>query len=497
MSESLLRVEDLSIRIGSRVLLNEVSFELRPGECLTLLGESGAGKSLLAQAIMGNLPRVLAARGRIHIGSAESSADDGPARRPLWGRTLAMLPQEPSQALSPLMKIRSQLAEVHRWVRGLGRDDALKQADDGLKDAGLAAATAQYPWQLSGGMAQRAAACMAQAGGARILLADEPTKGLDRHWSDRVIESFRALRKAGGCVVVITHDLRVARALGGKLIVLRRGEVVEQGETGLVLNAPTQAFTRQLLAAEPARWAVPAVSAPGAEVLHAAGLSKRFGARTLFRDLDLSLNRRQRLVLQGSSGVGKSTLGNILLGLMQPDTGLVRRNPQLPAHAFQKLYQDPVASFAPTVPLRCLLEDVRRRHGGSRESLQAHLERLGIPDDLLERRASEVSGGELQRVAMARALMVRPALLFADEPTSRLDYLTQQDAIRLLLESVETSDAALILVTHDEDIAARLATQTLQFDESGIRQRDQGVAPLGALPGSNLSNRPSVLSVST
>jgi peptide/nickel transport system ATP-binding protein len=478
----LLAVEDLTVHVGARALVRGVSFALRPGEALTLLGESGAGKSLLAQAVMGNLPAALRADGLVTVAGTRTRADDPRARRPLWGRTLALLPQEPSLALDPLMRVLPQLAESHALVRGTGAREAVEAARRDLAAAGLATSARCYPWQLSGGMAQRAAAAVALAGGAPVLLADEPTKGLDAQARDRTVALMRAIQAAGGCVVVITHDLRVARALGGRLIVLRAGEVVEQGDTHAVLARPAHAFTRRLVEADPARWPRRAAPAAGAPVLNARGLAKGFGdagagaesGGMLFDGLDLDIRCGERWVVRGASGSGKSTLGNVLLGLLPPDRGTVRRADGLAPTALQKLYQDPVASFAPRVSLERSLRDAARRHGRPWPSVVERLRRLGVPEDLLARRPMAVSGGELQRIALARVLIARPALLFADEPTSRLDPVTQQEALAVLLDALEEDAAdggpgggtALLLVTHDDDLARAVGTRVLRLGAS-------------------------------
>ncbi|WP_295850224.1 ATP-binding cassette domain-containing protein [uncultured Xylophilus sp.] len=465
VSGPLLAVDNLGVRAGARTLLQPLSFALHPGECLVLLGESGAGKSLLAQAVMGTLPRALRATGGLVLAGRPLRAGDTAACRPLWGRTLALLPQEPSLALDPLGRLAPQLAEVHALVRGLDTDAADAAARQALDGAGLAAAARQYPWQISGGMAQRAATAIALAGGARVLLADEPTKGLDAHWRDRTVAALQAVQQAGGCTVVITHDLQVARALGGRLLVLQDGAVVESGDTAAVLAAPQHAFTRRLVAADPAAWPrrpAPA-GAPGAPVLQARGLAKRFGARTLFEGIDLDLRTGQRWAVQGPSGTGKSTLGNVLLGLLPPDAGRIDRAPGLGRWALQKLYQDPVASFPPQVRLERVLRDAARRHGQPWSAVEDRLARLRLPDGVLGRRAAEVSGGELQRIALARVLAARPALLFADEPTSRLDPITQQEALQVLLDAIDETGSALLLVTHDDALAAAVGTDLLRL----------------------------------
>ncbi|RZI63786.1 MAG: ATP-binding cassette domain-containing protein, partial [Variovorax sp.] len=159
------------------------------------------------------------------------------------------------------------------------------------------------------------------------------------------------------------------------------------------------------------------------------------------------------LVVRGASGTGKSTLGNVLLGLLPPDAGEVRRSVGGRPTALQKLYQDPAMSFAPTATLERSLRDAAGRHGAAWAAVLSRLERLGVLPALLARRPGEVSGGELQRIALARVLVARPALLFADEPTSRLDPVSQQEAMTVLLDAVDECGAALLLVTHDDDLA--------------------------------------------
>lgn len=462
-SDALLAVEGLGIQVGGKRLLRDISFTLRPGEALTLVGESGAGKSLLAQAIMGNLPPALQATGQITLDGTTTRAEDAAARRALWGRKLALLPQEPSQALNPLARVAPQLAEVYRLLHQQPANTASAQAEQVLGAAGLGSTASHYPWQLSGGMAQRAVAAITLAGGAPVLMVDEPTKGLDAHWQGRMVELFRGVLQAGGCLLTITHDLQVAQALGGQVIVLRHGQAVEQGDIDTLMAAPQHSFTRQLIAADPARWEAFAQPALGEPVVQARGISKTYGTQRLFAPMDLQVRSGERLAVQGPSGTGKSTLGNVLLGLVAPDTGQVDRGAGLRPHAFQKLYQDPVGSFAPHVSLAQSLRDAARLHGRDWNTVQRRLAQLRVPEDLLARRPEQVSGGELQRIALARVLLAQPALLFADEPTSRLDPITQQDALKVLLDAVNESEAALVLVTHDEHIAGAIARRTLEF----------------------------------
>lgn len=470
-STALLAVDDLAIHVGGRVLLQGISFRLHAGEALSLVGESGAGKSLLAQAIMGNLPPALRASGAITIDGITTRAEDAASRRALWGRKLALLPQEPTVALNPLQRVAPQLAEVYTLLHSQPQGEAAARAQQELARAGLGQATAHYPWQLSGGMAQRAVAAITLAGGAPVLMVDEPTKGLDNHWRDRTVEVFRSVLQAGGCLLAITHDMAVAQALGGQVIVLRHGQAVEQGAIGKVAAQPQHPFTRQLMDADPARWLPFAAPQTGEPVVETRGISKTYGAQQLFAPMDLQIRSGERVAVQGPSGTGKSTLGNVLLGLLPPDTGSVARGAGLRPHAFQKLYQDPVGSFAPHISLAQSLRDAARLHRCDWKTVQRRLEQLRVPESLLARKPEQVSGGELQRIALARVLVAQPALLFADEPTSRLDPITQQEAIQILLSATQETGAALMLVTHDEHLAAAVATRRIGLTAGAMADR--------------------------
>jgi peptide/nickel transport system ATP-binding protein len=463
-ADVLLAADGLSVWQGKRCLLQPLSFQLRAGEVLVLLGQSGAGKSLLARALMGLMPQGLQARGEVQLAGQRSAAADAPARRPLWGRQLAWLPQEPAVALDELRRLQPQLAEVLAQVRGLPPAQALAQSQARLQGLGLAEAAGLYPWQLSGGMAQRAATGIALAGGAPVVLADEPTKGLNRHWRERAAAQLAEVPRQGGALLLITHDLALARRVGGRTLVLREGALLEEGGTHTLLAAPTHDFTRSLLAADPAHWPLPTAAPPSGEpLLQAQGLGHRHDTRWLFRSVSLALHAGERLALLGDSGSGKTTLGQALLGLLAPREGHVQRHPALGPHAVQKLYQDPLASFAPTLPLQQALGAVARRHGQPATAPAELLQRLGLDAGLLHRLPQAVSGGELQRIALARALLSRPRVLFADEPTSRLDPLSQQQTLAVMSAALQDQQAALMLVTHDEDLARAVAPRVLRL----------------------------------
>jgi peptide/nickel transport system ATP-binding protein len=459
--QRLLAVDQLRVTGPQGLLLDGISLELHAGRALTLVGESGSGKSLLAHALMGTLPTPLRASGRLVIQDMTCDAGDRDARRRLWGRGLALLPQEPWFALDPTMRVGAQLAETYRFVGGASRAEASGRAQRDLASMGLDHAMRAWPFTLSGGMAQRAAFTMTRAGNAPLLIVDEPTKGLDAAWRDDIVARLRAALAQGCAVLTITHDLTVARALGGEVAVMLDGAIVERGEAATVLASPRHRYTRALVDAEPRHWPAQTVADTGGVVLEASGLGKRFGSQSLFHGLDLTLHAGARVAVSGRSGTGKSTLGNILLGLVAPDSGTVRRARGIAAVRYQKLYQDPAAAFAPRVPVGRSLADVAKLHGIDGAHITALMPRLKLAPALLDRLPSAVSGGELQRFALLRALLLRPAFLFADEPTSRLDPVTQQETMALMLEATAESGCALLLVTHDGDIAAKVAKDVI------------------------------------
>ncbi|MFC4169682.1 ABC transporter ATP-binding protein [Teichococcus aestuarii] len=460
-----LRVERLAVRGAGGPIVQEVSFAVQPGGTFTLLGESGSGKSLVLHALMGTLPEELQASGRAFWGDTDLLALPQRQRRALWGRELCLLPQEPWLALDPSMRAVEQVSEVHRYVRRKGLGAARRLALAGLAAFGLDGASGRrYPHQLSGGMCQRVALATAQVGEGGLFLADEPTKGLD---ADRVEEVARGLQSAsaqGQTTIVVTHDLALAERLGGEAAVLLEGRLLEQGPVSRILTAPSHDYTRALIGALPANWPDrPRASSGGSPVVVGRGLAKTYEERTLFAGLDLEVPAGEIVSVTGASGCGKSTLGNILLGLCRPDHGKVWHQPGVARHRFQKLYQDPPSSFAPHLPVGRGYTDLAKLHEISLGSLLPILDRLGLAGSLLERLPGQLSGGELQRLSLARSLFLRPLFLFADEPSSRLDPLAQQRVIQLLDELAEEKRLAVLLVTHDEAIAAKISNIRLSF----------------------------------
>lgn len=466
---SLLKAEDISVRDGGTPLLAPLSLALEPGEPLVVLGETGSGKSLMAQALMGTLPPELQAKGRVAFGNRVLNAGDPARFRGLWGREIGVLPQEPWLSLDPLMRAVGQVAEAHALVRGLPGPEARARATSDLDALGLAGAGGRYPHELSGGMAQRVAIAAARASGARIVIADEPTKGLDAARRDDVANLLLSEMGESGGLLVITHDLALARRIGGRLIVLREGEVAEHGTTREIFAAPRAAYTRELFAADPENWTPRREgAATGASVIGAKDISVARAGRTLLSGISFDIPAGGILGVTGPSGCGKSSLGDVLLGLIAPTQGTVARTPEAHPFAFQKLYQDPVAAFPRKRSLGKTLQDTQGLTKGQQPTIETLLDALGLDPRLLARRPGAVSGGELQRFALLRILLREPRFVFADEPTSRLDPITQQKVIELLIRIAEQDNVALMLVSHNQALIRNTGDAVLSLDPASL-----------------------------
>jgi peptide/nickel transport system ATP-binding protein len=467
-----LRLDGLGIRHDGEAIVRDVSLRVDEGDSLCLIGASGGGKSLVAAAVAGLLPDCMTATGRIRLHDRDMAAADQAGLRGLWHSHTCLLPQEPTSALAPLLRAADQVrlappqiswAEAVAWLARFGLDRH---------------AARRMPFALSGGMAQRLLASLAMRTGSRVLIADEPTKGLDKGRRAELTNLLAQLRDAGRALLVITHDLAVARVLGGQVAVLEDGTIGEQGSVAQVLGAPRSAFARACLAADPARWTPPPHRPRGDVVADAEALVVGRDGNRLAGPLGFQAAAGTVTALLGPSGAGKTTFGDTLLGLLPPLAGRVnwlglrldRKTGRDLRPRFQKLHQDPASVFAPERSFGDSLNDLRRLANGAdmMRDVPGLLDRLGVPARLLDRLPGAVSGGEAQRLALARVLATRPAFLVADEPASRLDPPVQATALRLMRSLADQDGLAVLLITHDQAASDALADDVVTLPAAGL-----------------------------
>lgn len=456
----MMEVLELSIHdAAGQALVAGVSLHVPPGEAVVVIGETGSGKSLIAQALLGLVPEGFRVEGTLRLAGAAVALADRAAVRRLWAQGTMLLPQEPRAALDPTMRVGRQL-----------------HAAGALAAVDLPAATARaFPFALSGGMAQRVLVATALGGSAPVVVVDEPTKGLDAPRIDQVAALLRGLLAQGRSLVVITHEAALARGLGGAVVVLQGGRIVECRPARALFAQPQHAYTRDWLRADPAAWpAFPPSSMAGigeaGPVAAAHGLGFAFpGQRPLFEGLEFQVRRGGVLALTGPSGAGKSTLGDIVVGLRRPCAGRLawqgadpfadRRVMRRLRRRYQKLHQDAASAFVPHRSILRQLHDLVEVAPGldPGTALPPLMDRLGLRPALLARYPAELSGGEAQRLALIRLLLLDPVLIVADEPTSRLDPILQRETIGLLRGVSQERAIGLVLISHNRALVEQTA----------------------------------------
>jgi peptide/nickel transport system ATP-binding protein len=501
--EDLLQVADLQVTFeapsGPIEAVRGVSFRVPPGGSVALVGESGSGKSVISQAILGILP----APGRIRGGrmlyrdprQAGEPIDlaaldpDRSAFRALRGAGLAIIFQEPMSALSPVHRIGDQLGEALQLHRDVGRAEARRLGAELLALAGFPtpeAALDAYPFELSGGLRQRAMIAQALAGRPCLLIADEPTTALDVTVQAQILQLLDRLRaELGMALLLITHDLGVVANIAEEIVVLRRGRVMESGPAEELFAEPRHPYLKALLHAVPRLGqARPPAPEAGPVLLAARGLVRRFAARhradsprAAVDGVDLDLHRGECLGLVGESGSGKSTLAKLLLRALTPDSGTIcfagtsvsgLRGAAL--HAFRRraqyVFQDPNGALDPRMNAFEIIAEPLVIHGlGNARARRARVEQVatlvGLDAGLLGRFPHSFSGGQRQRIGIARALVLEPEFLICDEPVSALDVSIQAQILALLQDLRARLGLTYLFISHNlavvDAVADRIA----------------------------------------
>ncbi|MFJ6456008.1 ATP-binding cassette domain-containing protein [Paenarthrobacter sp. NPDC091669] len=457
-----------------RPVLSDVSLAVHSGEFVALVGGSGSGKTMTARSVLQLLPQQLRiASGSIHVGSVDVTRAPETELNRIRGGRLGMLFQQPRKMFNPSKTIRAHLGEplrLHSGLRGKAAEAKVLEllAEVGFEDPQWGAKA--YPHQLSGGMAQRAMTAMALAGQPGILLADEPTSALDKVLERQILQLLDRERSQRGLgILYITHNLASVAAFADRVLVMDAGKIVESGTTEEVLGSPKSAYTQKLLEASNL---LPSGTAklvhPQRSVLTLNSVVKNFGRARRGRSpaldaVSLELKKGEILGVLGQSGSGKSTLARAIVGLEGISSGSITRalstDRLTDPTAVQLVFQEPHDAFDPRMTLRTSLEAPLPRRlpsSGKTRRLNDAMTEVELEPGLLDRRPGQCSGGQLQRVTIARALLMEPEVLICDEATSALDALTQRTILDLLQRLHRERGLSLMMITHDMDVVRHM-----------------------------------------
>jgi peptide/nickel transport system ATP-binding protein len=465
-----LSVRGLSARAGDAELLAGVDLDLGAGEVLAVVGPSGSGKSTLGLALLGEAAPGVALSGSVRLAGTELLGR-GPAGR------VGYLPQHPGAVLDPLRRVGAVLDEMAAVAHGADPEARTAAVRAALRAARLPddELSRRFPHQLSGGQQQRMALALTLVTRPDVVVLDEPTTGLDQETTRALVESLAGLAAAGVALVVLTHDHDVARALATTALAVRAGRVEAQGPADEVLEA----------------LGAPSVAAPGATAerprLRARDLTVVAGGRAILDGVDLDADAGAAVAVVGPSGAGKTTLARVLAGLAVPRSGTVEvdgaalrpdaldRDPE-GRRAVQYVHQDPRSTF---VRHRGVLEQVARPAlllrglgvAAARAEAVAALAALGVDEATARRRPRALSGGQLQRAAVARALLARPAVIVADEATSALDAERRTELVAVFDGVRREHGTTLVLVSHDLELVGQVSGTTVVLGAGRVVDR--------------------------
>jgi peptide/nickel transport system ATP-binding protein len=509
----ILTIESLCVTLNSRRILDDVSLGVSPGEILGLVGASGSGKSMTALSVMRLLPQGAGISGAVRLGERMLTGMSEAELRHVRGRDMGMVFQEPMTALNPLMPIAEQVAETARLHVPMSARQAAEAAREALDRAGLSGADGaldRYPHELSGGQRQRVAIAMATVLWPSLLIADEPTTALDAGAQAqilRLLEEFAHSR--GQAVILVSHDLAVISQVTDRIAVMQGGKIIEQLATRDLTRQGHHPYTEALLAAarlEPKR--VSPGIAGSAPVLEVRDVVREYPVRRRswrrrmppFRAVDgvsLTVHAGETVGLVGESGSGKSSLLRTVLALDRPQSGEIRvlgeRFPMAAAESLKRLrrsiqvvLQDPYGSFDPLWPVERLIAEpyhlLEAPPGAAerRTHIAAVLEQVGLSPGDARRYPHEFSGGQRQRIAIARALILNPAVIAFDEAVSALDVMVRAQILDLLADLARRSGLAYLFVSHDLNVVRSIADRVYVMQRGRIVEEGRTESVFGS-----------------
>ncbi len=484
---------------GGATLVDDLSFDVMPGEFMAVVGESGSGKTMAARAVLRLLPQGIERRsGSVLLDGRALDGLDDEAMRSLRGPGVGMVFQEPMVSLNPVHRIGAQMAEGLRLHTRLSAGEIRQRCIEMLRRVQIDTPERcldAYPHEFSGGMRQRIMLASVMLLAPRLLIADEPTTALDTLSQREVLDLMVALaRDQGTAVLLITHNLGLVGRYAQRAVVLEKGRLVETGEVRAILTAPRQAYTRKLVEALPRRGpgrAIPTGAEPVVQVRQLcvgypgqrAGLLRRHPAKPVIDALDLDIHAGEMVALVGGSGSGKTTLGRAILQLVPAQGGQILfrgedlRGARGPAmHRFrlacQLVFQDPFSSLDPRMRVRDIVAEPLRHlpelgAAAASRRVDEMLDEVGL-SALGQRFPHALSGGQRQRVAIARALVRRPAFLVADEPVSALDMTIQAQVLQLFQNLQAHHGFACLFISHDLAAVEQIADRVVVMERGRI-----------------------------
>ncbi|MGO9741914.1 MAG: ABC transporter ATP-binding protein [Roseiarcus sp.] len=477
-----MRIQVRTDRGEGPVLVDDVSFRLKRGEVIGLIGESGAGKSTIGLAAMGYTRRdCYIVGGEILFDGRDVRAMSADDRRKLRGPRISYIAQSAAASFNPAMTLMQQVTETAIRHRVLTAEAARAEAVSLFRQLDLPEPETigqRYPHQVSGGQLQRAMAAMAMVARPDIVVFDEPTTALDVTTQVECLAAFRKLvREHGAAALYITHDLAVVAQIADRIMVLRRGKMIEFGASRQILQAPQEEYTRRLVSERVAAHAFVDRHGAARPILEIENVTAHYpGKPRVIDDVSLDVSRGDTVAVVGESGSGKSTLARVVMGLLPRAEGDVRFDGKsLPPRLSQRkrdelrrvqmIYQMPDVALNPQ---QTLLETIgrpvefyfQRSRARVRQRVSELLAQMELPESFIERKTSELSGGQKQRVSIARALAAEPDLIICDEVTSALDQLVGEEILRLLKRLQDELGVAYLFITHDLSTVKRIANKT-------------------------------------